>query len=46
MSDPVHALYETRAYPAMSHPLSDPAVSSVAALLGGFWKSAVVPAST
>jgi protein-L-isoaspartate O-methyltransferase len=35
MSDPVHALYETRAYPAMSHPLSDPAVSSVAALLGG-----------
>lgn len=35
MSDPVQALYETRSYPAMSHPLSDPAVSAVAALLGG-----------
>jgi hypothetical protein len=35
MSDPVQALYESRSYPAMSHPLSDPAVSAVAALLGG-----------
>lgn len=35
MSDPVQTLYETRSYPAMSHPLSDPAVSAVAALLGG-----------
>ena len=35
MPDPVQTLYETRAYPAMSHPLADPAVSSVAALLGG-----------
>ncbi len=35
MSDPIHKLYETRAYPAMSHPLSDPAVTSVVALLGG-----------
>jgi Methyltransferase domain/Predicted methyltransferase regulatory domain len=35
MSDPLHALYEGRAYPAMSHPLSDPAVAAVAALLGG-----------
>ena len=35
MTDTVQALYENRAYPAMSHPLSDPAVSAVAALLGG-----------
>jgi len=35
MSDFVQQLYETRVYPAMSHPLSDPAVSSVAAMLGG-----------
>ena len=35
MTDPVHSLYENRAYPAMSHPLSDPAVSAVAAMLGG-----------
>lgn len=35
MSDPVQALYEARAYPAMSHPLSDPAVSGVGAMLGG-----------
>jgi len=28
-------LYETQVYPAMSHPLSDPAVSAVAAMLGG-----------
>ena len=35
MHDPLQQLYRTRAYPAMSHPLSDPAVSSVAAMLGG-----------
>ncbi|MEO8616603.1 MAG: class I SAM-dependent methyltransferase [Luteolibacter sp.] len=35
MKDPIHALYETQVYPAMSHPLSDPAVSAVAAWLGG-----------
>ena len=35
MSDPIRQLYETRVYPAMSHPLSDPAVSGVAALLAG-----------
>lgn len=35
MSDVIRSLYESRAYPAMSHPLSDPAVTSVAAWLGG-----------
>lgn len=35
MTDVVQELYETRVYPAMSHPLSDPAVGAVAALLGG-----------
>lgn len=35
MQDPIHELYETRVYPAMSHPLSDPAVSAVAARIGG-----------
>lgn len=35
MSDPIQQLYETRVYPAMSHPLSDPAVSGVAAMLAG-----------
>jgi trans-aconitate methyltransferase len=35
MHDPLQQLYRARSYPAMSHPLSDPAVSSVAALLGG-----------
>jgi SAM-dependent methyltransferase len=35
MPSPLQALYESRAYPAMSHPLSDPAVSAVAARLGG-----------
>jgi SAM-dependent methyltransferase len=35
MHDPLKQLYGARSYPAMSHPLSDPAVSSVAALLGG-----------
>ncbi len=33
--DPIRELYETLTYPAMSHPVSDPAVSSVAARLGG-----------
>ena len=32
---PVDQLYQTRRYPAMSHPLSDPAVTAVAARLGG-----------
>ncbi len=35
MKDPIRALYEAQVYPAMSHPLSDPAVSAVAAWLGG-----------
>lgn len=35
MSDVIQELYETRVYPAMSHPLSDPAVCAVAAVLGG-----------
>lgn len=35
MNDPIRQLYEKRVYPAMSHPLSDPAVSGVAAMLGG-----------
>jgi len=35
MHDPLRHLYKEKAYPAMSHPLSDPAVSAVAALLGG-----------
>jgi SAM-dependent methyltransferase len=35
MRDPLHQLYAARPYPAMSHPLSDPAMTSVAALLGG-----------
>ena len=35
MSSLIQDLYETRVYPAMSHPLSDPAVSAVAARLGG-----------
>jgi trans-aconitate methyltransferase len=35
-ADPlVRALYQNHRYPAMSHPLSDPAVSAVAAQLGG-----------
>ncbi|KAB2642495.1 MAG: methyltransferase domain-containing protein [Verrucomicrobia bacterium] len=32
---PVDLLYQTHRYPAMSHPLSDPAVTAVAARLGG-----------
>jgi len=35
MSDPVHNLYQTRAYPAMSHPQTDPAGTAVAARLAG-----------
>lgn len=35
MSDTVRKLYDTRNYPAMSHPLADPAVSGVAAVLAG-----------
>jgi trans-aconitate methyltransferase len=35
MSDPVHDLYQSHAYPAMSHPLTDPAVTSVCAELAG-----------
>jgi trans-aconitate methyltransferase len=35
MSDPVHALYQSHAYPAMSHPSTDPAVTAVAAKLAG-----------
>ncbi|MGL4399578.1 MAG: methyltransferase domain-containing protein, partial [Luteolibacter sp.] len=35
MPDAVHDLYQNHAYPPMSHPLSDPAVSAVAAKLGG-----------
>lgn len=35
MVDPVRKLYESRDYPAMSHPLTDPAVTSVSAMLGG-----------
>jgi len=35
MPSPIQELYETRVYPAMSHPISDPAVSAVAAKLGG-----------
>jgi len=35
-ADPlVRELYQNRRYPAMSHPLSDPAVTAVAARLGG-----------
>lgn len=35
MNDGVRQLYETRTYPPMSHPLADPAVSTVAAWIGG-----------
>lgn len=35
MSDLIHELYDKHVYPPMSHPLSDPAVSAVAARLGG-----------
>lgn len=36
MSDPVSDLYASRAYPAASHPSTDPAVTAVAAALAGF----------
>ncbi len=42
MPDPVHELYQARAYPAMSHPATDPAVTSVSAALAGL---EVVPPS-
>lgn len=35
MTDAIHQLYETLDYPPMSHPLSDPAMSAVAAQMGG-----------
>ncbi|MGD7652590.1 MAG: methyltransferase domain-containing protein [Verrucomicrobiales bacterium] len=35
MDDPLRQLYESRDYPAMSHPSSDPAVTAVAARLAG-----------
>ncbi|MES2658897.1 MAG: methyltransferase domain-containing protein [Verrucomicrobiota bacterium] len=35
MSDPVHDLYQSLVYPAMSHPSTDPAVTAVAAKLAG-----------
>jgi SAM-dependent methyltransferase len=35
MPDAVRELYQNHVYPPMSHPLSDPAVSAVAARLGG-----------
>jgi SAM-dependent methyltransferase len=35
MSDAIHDLYQNLVYPPMSHPLSDPAVSAVAASLSG-----------
>ena len=35
MADVIHELYDRRVYPPMSHPLADPAVSAVAARIGG-----------
>ena len=35
MSDIIHQLYQQQCYPPMSHPLADPAVSAVAAKIGG-----------
>ncbi len=35
MPDVIHELYSQHVYPPMSHPLSDPAVSAVAARMGG-----------
>lgn len=35
MPDVIHELYEKHAYPAMSHPSSDPAVAGVAARMAG-----------
>ena len=37
MLDPLQQHYETLAYPAMSHPPSDPAVSAASAALRGHW---------
>lgn len=35
MSDIIHTLYQEQVYPAMSHPLSDPAVTAAAARMAG-----------
>jgi len=35
VNEVIHALYQERSYPAMSHPLSDPAVTAVAAMMSG-----------
>lgn len=35
MSDPIRELYESRGYPAMSHPSTDPALTAVSAKLAG-----------
>lgn len=35
MPDVIHDLYQNQVYPPMSHPLSDPAMSAVAARIGG-----------
>ncbi len=35
MPDVIHQLYQSQIYPAMSHPLSDPAVSAVVARMAG-----------
>lgn len=35
MSDPVHELYQSRPYPSMSHPSTDPAITAVSAKLAG-----------
>ncbi len=35
MLDTIHQLYQQQVYPPMSHPLADPAVSAVAAKIGG-----------
>ena len=35
MPDVIHDLYQSRVYPPMSHPLSDPAVSAVSARMAG-----------
>lgn len=35
MPDAIHELYQNLVYPPMSHPLSDPAVTAVAAILSG-----------
>jgi 2-polyprenyl-3-methyl-5-hydroxy-6-metoxy-1,4-benzoquinol methylase len=35
MKDIIHELYDRHAYPAVSHPITDPAMTAVAARLGG-----------